>query len=431
MKIRITPISVVLFIYLVIFVLHFTIAEVVVPPLTNVYYACTFLFLGFLLSRNKVETITFPLIFAAIVSMVLSTNVTLETYMRFFSWILVLLVAGPLLQNKKINKVRDHLFWWIIYIYVFITIGSLIWVMAGLPSLAPGKIPIAPGREYFRNGIAQHEMLLAPMAGISAIFAWHNLFFLQISRRTRILNVILFFCACATMLMASSRVVLVSVLLTFIFSFSTRFGVFLKKIRKNTGWVSLAVIVLLFALAPAGIYLSKFIENNTRIEAKGTANSRVEMWAARFADFELNPFSGAGFASVSKEVIENENLRSGVAKGGQIEFGSLYLQVLSTMGALGVAALLLFFGRIFFIGYINRMKPMAHLPLLLFIFLVLQAIAETHIFAAGDVLCVFSWLVFTRLYNLQYIHRINLKPVQKASLAAEMQTFNQQRLQEQ
>ncbi len=406
MKKRFTIVNVLLGFYLVIFVLHFTIAQVFLPSLTNIYYASIFLCLVLLLRKNRLNTIVLPLVLAAILSLIFSTNTSVDTYLRFVSWLVILAVAAPVFQNKEINLFRDRLWDWLIYIFIFIVIGSLIWVSLKLPSFNVGRLPEFYGKYYLRNGISLHEMVLAPMAGITSLYAWYHLFFLRPEKKKKLLLIALFFISCIVMLMASSRTVLVAIVLTWLFSFVISFNVFSRAIKKNIGVVSIVVILLILSIAPALAYFSDFLENSTRIVYKGTNNSREGLWKARLADFQINPLSGAGFATVSKKVMARNNVQSGVSDSGQVEFGALYGHALSTMGLIGLMTLLILFVRLLMIGLKHRKKPGAHLYLTIFVFLALQNLAETHILTSGAILCVFSWLLYTKIHNLQYVHLV-------------------------
>ncbi|RDV11096.1 O-antigen ligase domain-containing protein [Pontibacter diazotrophicus] len=385
---------------LLVFILHFTIIQAFVPDVTVLYYAVLFSCLSLVLYKNKKVKILFPLLLVSGASLVFSTGLLPGAFFRWVSWIVLILVAAPVLLNSNIILFRNKLWWYKMYLFVFITVVSFVWIIFRLPNYGVSELYTGDGK-YFRSGVTQHEMILSPIASIVCIFAIYNLCYKANSRLLHFAYSLLFLISVVTVFMASSRTSIAGLLFVLLFIFFSKFKILIKTIIRR--FVPFMLIVLFF-ITPTLILVSyeadNFIVNNTRLENKGTNNSREELWNARIEDFKLNPITGAGFHSVSKEVIQKYN--SGANKEtGSVEFGSFYLEALSTMGALGFGALLYLLLKVVFIGLRHFDVQDGRLYFFVFVFMLFHFFAEAHAFAAGSVLCLFTWLSISQVYNLR------------------------------
>ncbi|MVM32531.1 hypothetical protein GO755_20995 [Spirosoma sp. HMF4905] len=406
MKLRADSVSFLTILFAIVFFLHFTIAQVFLPNLANIYYLVLGLCLLFTLNNNKVNYLLFPLIISSAVSIIFSQDLLPDSVLRWISWVGLLIVAGPVLYNKKINQLRENLLWCIIYIFLIITVVSFFWILFRLPSFKVNTEVYSVGRKYFRNGISLHEMTLAPIGGISAIYSIYSLVYFKGSKLVKTIYIGLLFLSIGVMLMASSRIVLASFLVTLVFFFRNKIKFLQKSTKRNFGVLMFLLLIIIPFLSSLPDYFNNFLENNSRLESKGTNNSREGLWQARFLDFQINPFTGVGFYSVSKEVINNHTIRTGINKQGQIEFGSLYLQTLSTMGLAGFLSLLYILIKVFNIGISISKYEKAELYSTLLVFLILHSFAEAYAFSSGAILCIFMWLLMSQVVSLKYSYRI-------------------------
>lgn len=199
------------------------------------------------------------------------------------------------------------------------------------------------------------------------------------------------------MIMASSRTVLVSffsvIIIVMLVNKSILITFLLKKI--------LSIFVLMFLLVfTANMYwlpISDFINSNSRLSEKGMLNSRQSLIDSRLEDFTNNPIIGAGFCSVSKRIYNRGSLNNMLIKSEQIEFGSLYLQVVSTMGLLGLFSFLLVVLKVLIMGLRKLRDKNEQFYLLTLIFILIHSIAEAYVFSAGSIFCIFSWLLISKV----------------------------------
>jgi O-antigen ligase len=392
--------------FIILYSLHFTIIQAFVPDLTNIYYMMLFSSLIFVVKKNSINKVLFPLIIASVISLLLSEDLLPGSYLRWLTWIILLIFAAPFYDNLYLRTFKDYFWWGLLYLFIIITFVSFFWIILRLPSYGVNEDLFLGEGKYFRNGITLHEMSLAPISAIVAIFSLYNLIYNTMVFK-RYIFIILFAISFATMLMGSSRTCLIGFAIVFILIILNRFKYLLFLFKRN--------IVITFFIALIGLALIPFIvqksdtflEENTHLGKKGLNNSREGLWKARLVDFELNPFSGAGFHSVSKNVVGKYD--SGANKEtGRVEFGSAYLQALSTMGILGFISFIFFLYNVFYTNISKLKSEHAYLYLYFFIFYLIHFIAEAYTFSAGAMLCLFFWLLTSQIYNMKPIS-INLE----------------------
>lgn len=158
-------------IYIVIYIAHFTVLQYFLPNFTNIYYLVIPTGAVFLLkSYNKYRLYIMPLLFASSLSLLANSYLIPNAEIRWLLWINILITCGPFISNPFIDKFRELLLKYILYTFLFITVGSFFWILLALPSYGVDEDLFLGEGKYFRNGLTNHEMTLAPIGGISGIF---------------------------------------------------------------------------------------------------------------------------------------------------------------------------------------------------------------------------------------------------------------------
>lgn len=387
--------------FAIIYFLHFTILQVFMPDLTALFYVTIGGLSLFALGSKRKNLVVVPLIVASIISLIMSEDLLAGTYLRWITWIFVILLFGPVFFNIKLVFFRDKLWNYIMYSYVLIAIISFFWILFKLPSYGVDERFTGDGK-YFRNGFVSHEMILAPVAALSSIFALYKLLYDHLSRFKNTLMIIVFFISISVIFMASSRTcILATALIILMILIDTRKRLFYG-FKNNFSFYILILIGIFILISINTDSINDFFTTNTRLEDKGLDNSREGLWVSRWIDFNKNPLTGVGFYSVSDEVLNNDMLFTGVSdkETGRVEFGSLYLQTLSTMGIIGMLALLYLFYKTYTHYRSRRYLPKASLYFYIFIFFSIHSITESYFFSAGSIFCIFYWLTIAQIFTI-------------------------------
>jgi O-antigen ligase len=136
----------------------------------------------------------------------------------------------------------------------------------------------------------------------------------------------------------------------------------------------------------------------TELAAKGTVNTRQELWKARVKEFKEHPVVGIGIGMAEEEgAVWDEEGKINV------EPGSSYLALLSMTGVLGGLGFAILLGWAAFLWQRSfRVLPPGQASLFAGIgaFLGVHAIGEGWLLAVGSPLCFIFWLWLGRLVDL-------------------------------
>jgi O-antigen ligase len=344
-----------------------------------------------------------PFIMAAFVSLVANNKLFGIEFVKYCLWIIIAFTFGPCFTSINLFRLKKTLWDLQIVLFTIITICSFLWISFKLPSIKLTGTGVYSD-SYFRNGIALHEMSLAPIACISAIYYAHRLFNRRLTKSSFFYCLIIFIISVIVIIMASSRIVILGFLIVFLMMFLSNAKVIIQKLGNNYLLFFLFFVCIGYLSLYGSTVFKTFVADNSRLEIKGVNNSRYELWNARLSDFKESPIIGVGFNSISTNTQENRLVRSGLSEGGRIEFGSLYLQILSTTGILGCIAFSLFLYKAYKRIVLKKFKALkydVHLPIVLF--LTIHGLAEAYAFSPGAHLCVFFWLSFSQMASIKTV----------------------------
>ncbi len=394
-------------IYITIYVAHFTILQYFLPDITNIYYLVIPTGAIFLLKNyNKYRSYVIPVLFASSFSLFFNSYTIPNAEVRWILWINILIVCGPFISNPSIDKFRELLLKYILYVFLFITVGSFFWILLALPSYGVDEDLFLGEGKYFRNGLTNHEMTLAPIGGISGIFFVYKCAFCRQKKSKIILYILLLIISLVVMIMASSRTVIVSFFAVIIFMMLVNRNIFVIFVAKKILNIFILIFFLLFVANTYWLPISNFIDSNSRLSEKGMLNSRQSLIDSRLEDFTNSPIIGAGFCSVSKRIYNRGSLNNMLVKSEQIEFGSLYLQVVSTMGLFGLVSFLLVILNVLRTGFRKLRDKNEQFYLSILIFVLIHSIAEAYVFSAGSIFCIFSWLLISKVSSGEKLNNV-------------------------
>jgi len=296
--------------------------------------------------------------------------------------LLILLVStlGPLVVNPYLLRFRDGLLETFFKSFMLIGGISFIYWVVGLPNM---------GRGHF-TGLMNQSMMLAPLASIGGLYAFHR-FIEEPKGRKKMIFLTFFIFSAFDVILAASRTALIAFSLGFsIFLFFNKF--------KFRGVVLLGLIVgTIFLASGMDDEMNTPQENSILGEmlSRGTKNTRETLWEDRINEFKSSPIFGVGFASQSNVLAD----KTGEKMGGRIEPGSTYLMVLSMTGLLGAFVLLFFFFRMAINrDFWYRVAIKERFKLATFIFFAVHFIAEGYIYSSGSLLAAIFWLLVGATY---------------------------------
>lgn len=338
------------------------------------------------------------LVFACLCSILFGDSAPFfNAWMRLGLFVLLLAAIFPWFDSDRLQEIRYAIFKWCIALIVFVAVSSPICYMFGINYMTKANqyvnfLTSTPG--WF-GGLTRHSMTLGPVCALSATFLTYISFNNPVqSKKIKVIIACCIFASIAGALASASRGAVASAV------FGIIVCIFLCT-RKRTGktvtrlmQTIILCIVIYPVLSPFLIpVLNKQEQNVTR---GGTFNSREILWNHRLSEFEENPIFGIGFSSVDTKYDSDYDQATGI-----IEPGSSWLSILSMTGILGSVSFL----AIFFPTLSRLYKLSLHIPAAQMIFSLLSVycihmITEGYIFAAGNYLSIFFWLLLGQGYLL-------------------------------
>lgn len=304
-------------------------------------------------------------------------------WQRWIGWLFILGLCSHWLKNEYFRLFRTRLCRCFDAVLMISVVGSLIGHVSGItPRLHDGQA----------NGLFAQSMLLGPIAAIASLLFLHRT--LTSAGRSRFWWGICFLMALVTVLLASSRGALFSLL----FGMAFYLFVFLN-FRKALLGVLLAVFLAYVTFSYWQGY-TETLQNKfeSGIERSGSIfDSRQAKWEMRWEEMKDSPWFGCGFSAVGINGFFWAD--EGVAG---VEPGSGWLFVFSSMGIpagiLFVIFMVLPFFRFFL--YKTSLNTEVVLRLAIFAFFGGHLCIEGYVISSGSPLCVLFWLYSSRVYDL-------------------------------
>ncbi len=349
-------------------------------PLT-IYYIW-FSFLAFLIvaslkKEGKYNGYMLFFLFVAFISILL--NEIDPVYMstaRLISFLIVIIAIGPFLENNLSVFFKIQLFNDANKVLIFFTFISFLGYLT--------KIPLFFNASGFQ-GLLNQSMLLGPIAALSSLNAI-NYFVLTEHKTKKIIFIALFFISILMCIAAASRGAIIALLISLL---SYGFISF-----RTSKWKLIKVLLIFttITLITSAVWMP-FTKNIVQKQAQKIAtenilSNRDRMWIDRILDFKESPIYGVGFASF------RNTANSKINNTGNIEPGTSWLMIFSSMGILGLMAFMFLIVRpVFQIFQIkdptNKIYPFMMSILIFFIF---HLGIEGYALSAGGVLFFYMWL---------------------------------------
>lgn len=312
-----------------------------------------------------------------------------KSWQRLIMFILVLLSISPLIQNDYARKFRRLLLTFLIYIVVFASIASFFTYFLGINLMVRNNTNEYLGIAGHYGGLYDHSMKLGPMAAISTIF----LLYKGLVTNNKWLYLLSSFCAIAV-LFSASRGSFVAMIIASVF-------VFVKYSSNSQHLIRILMVsVMLITISyPVWNGAMEGLEQkqSANIKSGGTFNSRLTKWNQRVAEFSSSPLYGVGFCSIDPKSKEYWSKTTGT-----IEPGSSLLSIFSMTGVIGAILFSLFFYRSYI--HVSASKnDYGNILIVMCIFFSIHMLSEGYIFAAGNPICIFFWLLIGCCYDMKYI----------------------------
>lgn len=313
---------------------------------------------------------------------------------RFHSWermvlfSLMMVSVSPLVQSEYARRFRLHTLQILIIVIVVASICSFFCYFLGINLMVRNNTNEYMGIAGHFGGIFNHSMKLGPMASLASIFLTYKAF---VTKR-KWLFALSSVCACAALFSASRGSFVALMCGTFFLMYKY------SEDRSHLMKIVLTTVVLLAITYPIwnGAMAGLEQKQAANVRRGGTLTSRTEKWLNRISEFESSPLWGVGFSSIDPDTHEYWNKAKGI-----IEPGTSWLSILSMLGIVGFALFMVIFRK----AYTLVFNSADNRCILLYSFLIFYSIhmmTEGYIFATGNPVCVFFWLLLSCCYDLKY-----------------------------
>lgn len=318
---------------------------------------------------------------------------------RFHSWermiafVIMLSSMSPLVQSEYARYFRIKTLNLIVVIIVLASIGSFFCYFLGINFMTRSNASVLMEKAGNFGGLFSHSMKLAPMASLATLFLIYKGF----TEKNKWIFCIAAICACSV-LFSASRGAFVAMLVGILFlmyRYSDNKEHFLKIII--TSMILIAITYPIWDGAMTGLEQKQ----SGNVIRGGTFSSRAVKWMNRINEFESSPIWGVGFSSISPNVHEYWD-----KKTGTVEPGTSWLAILSMTGVIGF----IFFMRFFWKAYSIVKTEAKNRCIILYSFLIffsVHLLTEGYIFAAGNPVCIIFWLILSCCYDMYYENNDN------------------------
>lgn len=299
---------------------------------------------------------------------------------RFFSFIFLILLIGPLIFSESMNNARIMLFDFLGRSFIWITLISFIGYILNIPTFMKGGL---------FNGITQQSMLMGPIAALSCLFSLHSLLIIENERKwMKVFKVALIVISILVCLLTGSRSAAGAAILSGIFYLKIYYQNNLKKFLR-------VILSLLFAICASMPIWIPYTENvmkkqEANEKSGGTFSSRETLWEDRIAEFKKSPFIGVGFS-----VMDTDIARSNYALNGTVEPGTSWLFLLSSIGIFGTIIFSILLISPIWISLNNTQISDSILIVSALFFFMIHLFVEGYVLASGSFLFFTLWLFIT------------------------------------
>lgn len=303
-----------------------------------------------------------------------------RSWERCLGFILVLTFASPLIQGRVFRRYREIAFYSFLIGAAIIGVASFFCYFLNINYMVHDLELV---EEYITDvgkfgGLTRQSMMLGPLSGFGALFAFYC--FIRYRRWYWILFSVLSF---ITVLLAASRIAFVATLVGMV-SLLWHFSSSRKQFFRLAGIILLSVVLLwpVWNMALSRVQQKQlYHEDDTEM-----FDSRTQKYTCRLQEFASSPLWGVGFSAIDPKFKDK------YSSNGTIEPGSSWLAVLSMTGIIGFLLFLRSFVRSILVVFRQRDDESQLLFSCLLLFSV-HMIAEGYIFAIGNPLCYFFWLI--------------------------------------
>ena len=312
-----------------------------------------------------------------------SPNPIFKSFERLLSFLPLYLIGSPLFQSKAFTKFRVTSFNTFLIIFVLLGVGSFFCYFLGINMMTMNRdeLEITYQTAGYFSGLTKQSMMLGPVGGITALFGGYK--YMQCKRKIYLLILIMGYMACIYSASRGAFVASTISLLVLLYKMSVNIKLYFKRL--------FFILILIGISSPIWISGTRMLQekHNVHKDDLELFDSRADKFAYRFAEFISSPIYGVGFSAI------DPNIGDKYSRQGVIEPGSSWLAILSMTGI---------FGAILFVSmYVRSLKRSLKSSfmynkkmVLLSSILVLMSIhwiVEGYIFASGNTLCFFSWLI--------------------------------------
>lgn len=307
-------------------------------------------------------------------------------WQRYVLFAVLLMNVSPLLQGDILRDQREQLFQLMMWVCVFIGVGSFFARFLGINFMKAGNMVFYNQAGLF-GGLTKHSMLLGPIAGIAVCY----LASIAMSKR-RFIDWLWVVLALMAVLFSASRSSLMAALVGLIITMYCQSG-------STSNFLRVAIIAIIIAASTFSLWdsaLSGVIEKNGSTSAL-SFDSREELWDNRIEEFKSSPVFGVGFCSSTMASSSSVDLES-----GRLESGSSWLIILSMLGLIGAILVVPILFRSFKVAYRQKSDHGAVICGILALFFV-HMFTEGYIFAGGSFLAFMLWLTVGVAMDCQYI----------------------------
>jgi len=296
-------------------------------------------------------------------------------WQRYVLFAVLLMNVSPFLQGDILRAQRDQLFQLMMWVCVFIGVGSFFARFLGINFMTASNVDIYLQAGLF-GGLTKHSMLLGPIAGIAACY----LAGIAMSKR-RFIDWIWVVLALMSVLFSASRSALMAALAGVIITIFCQSG-------STSNFLRVIIVAIIIAASTFSLWnssLSGVIDKNGST-SEFSFDSREELWDNRIEEFKSSPVFGVGFCSSTIASSSSVDLES-----GRLESGTSWLIILSMLGLIGAILVIPILFRSFKVAYRQKGGHGAVLCGILALFFV-HMFAEGYIFAGGSYMAFMLWL---------------------------------------
>ena len=371
------------------------------PDLGNFYYVLIAISLALLLfiSSKQISVSLSGIILILVCAISIVFNDIPEFFrpwLRLGIFSATVFLIGPFVNGPTPIKFRISVFWYVQYLFIAITLLSLVGRFVGLSQFQGG----------YWCGVTTHSMLLGMVAANTTIFLLYELASRpDIRGKARIIISGSLFISLLLVMGAGSRAAFLACMAgIFVFCFMA----FKQHQTKLIKFFLPALILLFCTYQIWNPFLDQLKRKNNNDLSTLNLDTREDLWRKNWESFKSNPVIGVGFASIE---IESGEFQSSLGNRGQVETGNSWLSVLSMTGIVGgicIASIMLMTA-----AQLRRISESKnHIGALLSALLTFYCVhmcGEGYIFAGGSVAFFNFWLLIGTILSYDKFEKMNFQ----------------------